>query len=113
MSLQCLPEKVRIELDKKTTLMKVANLTTNAYVIEEMAPVVFDLKKVTVTLKEKPEEYFYGGGVQNGRFSHKNKVIAIENQNSWTDGRSSFTYSFLLVYEWLWNDVVYFQERGI
>ena len=78
--------KVRIELDKKTTLMKVANLATNAYVIEEMVPVAFDPKKVTVTLKEKPEEYFYGGGVQNGRFSHKNKVIAIENQNSWTDG---------------------------
>ena len=28
----------------------------------------------------------YGGGVQNGRFSHKGKVIAIENRNSWTDG---------------------------
>lgn len=78
--------KVRIELDKETTLMKVANLTTNAYVIEEMVPVAFSPQKVTVTLKEKPEEYFYGGGVQNGRFSHKNKVIAIENQNSWTDG---------------------------
>ncbi|MDR2804482.1 MAG: DUF5110 domain-containing protein, partial [Dysgonamonadaceae bacterium] len=35
---------------------------------------------------EHPEEYFYGGGVQNGRFSHKGQAIAIENQNSWTDG---------------------------
>ena len=24
--------------------------------------------------------------MQNGRFSHKGKAIAIENQNSWTDG---------------------------
>ena len=30
--------------------------------------------------------YYYGGGVQNGRFSHAGKQIAIENQNSWTDG---------------------------
>ena len=37
-------------------------------------------------MKENPGEYFYGGGVQNGRFSHKGKAIAIENQNSWTDG---------------------------
>ena len=37
-------------------------------------------------MKENPKEYFYGGGVQNGRFSHKGKAIAIENQNSWTDG---------------------------
>ena len=29
---------------------------------------------------------YYGGGVQNGRFAHAGKSIAIENQNSWTDG---------------------------
>ena len=78
--------RVRIELNKQTGLMKVFNLLTNKCVIEEVAPVAFGPKEVTVTLKENPEEYFYGGGVQNGRFSHKSKVIAIENQNSWTDG---------------------------
>ena len=78
--------RVRIELNKQTGLMKVFNLLTNKCVIEEVAPVAFGPKEVTVTLKENPEEYFYGGGVQNGRFSHKGKVIAIENQNSWTDG---------------------------
>ena len=79
-------EKVRIEFDKQTSLMKVFNLETNTCVIEQVAPVVFSPKEVTVTLKEQPDEYFYGGGVQNGRFSHKGKVTAIENQNSWTDG---------------------------
>ena len=78
--------QVRIELNKQTGLMKVFNPLTGKCVIEEVAPVVFGPKEVTVTLKENPEEYFYGGGVQNGRFSHKGKVIAIENQNSWTDG---------------------------
>ncbi|WP_303014656.1 TIM-barrel domain-containing protein [uncultured Bacteroides sp.] len=78
--------KIRIELDKQTGLMKVFNLKTGACVVEQAAPVEFTPKKVTVTLKEQPDEYFYGGGVQNGRFSHKGKVIAIENQNSWTDG---------------------------
>lgn len=78
--------KVRIEFDKQTSLMKVFNLETNVCVIEQTAPVAFSPKEVTVTLKEQPDEYFYGGGVQNGRFSHKGKVIAIENQNSWTDG---------------------------
>ena len=78
--------QVRIELNKQTGLMKVFNPLTGKCVIEEVAPVVFGPKEVIVTLKENPEEYFYGGGVQNGRFSHKGKVIAIENQNSWTDG---------------------------
>lgn len=79
-------EKVRIELNKETGLMKVFNVETNVCVIEQIAPVVFEPKQVTLALKEQPDEYFYGGGVQNGRFSHKGKVIAIENQNSWTDG---------------------------
>ena len=62
--------KVRVELNKQTGLMKVINLGTNACVIDETAPVVFEPKKVTVTLKEQPDEYFYGGGVQNLSLIH-------------------------------------------
>ena len=51
-----------------------------------LKPVEFGDGKVTLVLKENPQEYFYGGGVQNGRFSHKGKSIAIVNENSWTDG---------------------------
>lgn len=78
--------KINILLDKKTSLFKVIDLTNNTTVLEEVAPKVFEDKKVVLTLKENPQEYFYGGGVQNGRFSHKGKIISIENQNSWTDG---------------------------
>lgn len=77
---------VKIQLDKKTTLLKVINLKTNQVVAETTEPILIEPKQVTLTLKENPGEYFYGGGVQNGRFSHKGKVISIENQNSWTDG---------------------------
>lgn len=78
--------RVKVEMDKKTALMKVTNLQTGAVVMEEIAPVLFEKERVTLRLKEHPQEYFYGGGVQNGRFSHKGKAISIENQNSWTDG---------------------------
>lgn len=78
--------KIKIIVDKQSTLFKIVNLENNTTVIEETAPIRFDKKKVTLTIKENPQEYFYGGGVQNGRFSHKGKAIAIENQNSWTDG---------------------------
>lgn len=78
--------KVQLQLDKNTSLMKVINLKTNAIAFEETAPILFDKEKVSLFLKENLQEYFYGGGVQNGRFSHKGKVISIENQNSWTDG---------------------------
>lgn len=78
--------KIKVVLDKATSLMKVINLATEAVVLEETAPAIFDKDEVTLRLKEAPDEYFYGGGVQNGRFSHKGRTIAIENQNSWTDG---------------------------
>ena len=78
--------KIALHIDKKSTLFKVVNLKTQAVVLEAIQPIVFEKNKVALTLKENAQEYFYGGGVQNGRFSHKGKVIAIENQNSWTDG---------------------------
>ena len=78
--------KVKVQLDKNTSLLKVINLDTQSIVLEESKPILFEKDKVTITLKENPKEYVYGGGVQNGRFSHKGKAIAIENQNSWTDG---------------------------
>ncbi len=78
--------KINIILDKKNTLFKIIDLETKAILVEEVEPILFEKEKVTLSLKENPNEYFYGGGVQNGRFSHKRKNISIENQNSWTDG---------------------------
>lgn len=78
--------KVTILFNKQSSLFKIINTQTNKVVVEETALPVFEEKEVTLTLKENTDEYFYGGGVQNGRFSHKGNVISIENQNSWTDG---------------------------
>ncbi|CAM3733794.1 TIM-barrel domain-containing protein [Sphingobacterium prati] len=73
-------------IDKQTSYFSIINLKTNKVVVESLKPIVFEPKQVTLELKENKDEYFFGGGVQNGRFSHKGKTIAIENQNSWTDG---------------------------
>ncbi|WP_300698900.1 TIM-barrel domain-containing protein [Bacteroides sp.] len=78
--------KIKVQFDKNTALMKIINLEIGATAVEQAEPTLFEKERVTLKLKENPQEYFYGGGVQNGRFSHKGKTIAIENQNSWTDG---------------------------
>jgi alpha-glucosidase (family GH31 glycosyl hydrolase) len=78
--------KIELLLDRQTGLLSAVNKETGKTVFEELQPALFEKDKVTLTLKENPNEYFYGGGVQNGRFSHKGKIISIENQNSWTDG---------------------------
>ncbi|GAB4316398.1 MAG: hypothetical protein Kow00127_07870 [Bacteroidales bacterium] len=38
-------------------------------------------------LTEQPDEYFYGGGMQNGYFSHKGSLIKISKEiQNWDDG---------------------------
>lgn len=78
--------RIEVAVDKATRLMRVSDRESGRTVVEQVSPVEFGDGRVTVVLGEEPQEYFYGGGVQNGRFSHKGKIIAIENQNSWTDG---------------------------
>lgn len=78
--------KVELTLNKQSGLMQIKDLSTGKIVTQSAQPVAISPKKVEWTLKSQPDAYFYGGGVQNGRFSHKGKVIAIENTNNWTDG---------------------------
>ncbi|WP_430810021.1 MULTISPECIES: TIM-barrel domain-containing protein [unclassified Carboxylicivirga] len=77
---------IDLSFDKNTSTFALTNKKTGKVVAKSLAPIVFEKAAVKIQLAEGKDEYFYGGGVQNGRFSHKGKVIAIENQNSWTDG---------------------------
>lgn len=77
---------VQIVFDKSNTLFKVLNKKTNKIIIEEEKPINIGNSRSIISLKENADEYYFGGGIQNGRFSHKGKSISIENQNSWTDG---------------------------
>ena len=40
----------------------------------------------TQKLKRKDDEYFYGGGMQNGYFSHRDSTIKIRIGGGWDDG---------------------------
>ena len=55
-------------------------------VVRLLAPIDFHDGGYDLRLTMKSDEYFYGGGVQNGRFSHRGHRIEIKNTNSWTDG---------------------------
>lgn len=79
-------KETAFEINKETGLFKIYNIKNNQLVTQSLEAIDFTKKKVSLQLKEDSTEYFYGGGVQNGRFSHKGKSIAIENTNNWTDG---------------------------
>lgn len=55
-------------------------------VLQSLTAPIFDKDGAHLTLANHEGEYFYGGGVQNGRFSHRGQIIAIENTNNWVDG---------------------------
>ncbi|MFL9484878.1 TIM-barrel domain-containing protein [Chitinophagaceae bacterium LWZ2-11] len=52
---------------------------------EESKPTVFGARTIQ-SMERHPDEYFYGCGMQNGYFSHRDKDILIEKGGGWDDG---------------------------
>lgn len=77
---------VRVDFAKKGALVSVTDLRRQHTVVSQTEPTLFERGKTTLTLSQQPNEWFYGGSVQNGRFSHRGEKIDIVNTNSWTDG---------------------------
>lgn len=77
---------VRVSFAKSSGLVTITDLRSGKTVLEQSAPVKYGDGVTSIKFAEKPGEYFFGGGVQNGRFSHKGRSINIVNENSWTDG---------------------------
>ncbi|WP_278567556.1 discoidin domain-containing protein [Amedibacillus dolichus] len=80
-----LTKDIKIVFDEKTSMMTVTN-KDNQVILKETAPIQYKEGSTIQTLATDKDEYFYGGGTQNGRFSHKGKKIEIVNSNNWVDG---------------------------
>ncbi|KAI5644608.1 glycosyl hydrolases family 31 domain-containing protein [Phthorimaea operculella] len=78
--------KIHIQFDKTSGKMSVYDKRTNKVVFSEAKPLSYSQGKSTQKLVQYKDEYFFGGGMQNGRFCHKGEVIHIENTNNWIDG---------------------------
>ncbi|WP_430599025.1 TIM-barrel domain-containing protein [Enterococcus sp. DIV1217] len=77
---------LKIMFEKESALMKVLDKKKNQVILEETAPLSFKNDKATQTLKQSSQENYFGGGTQNGRFTHKGTAIQIVNTNNWVDG---------------------------
>ncbi len=73
-----------IVLDKNTAKMSIKNKAGET-IMNESAALTID-KETVQKLDTSDDEYFFGGGTQNGRFTHKGKTINIANESSWVDG---------------------------
>ena len=77
---------VEVKIDRVAETLAVTDLRSNREVLHTTAAPTFQQEGVGLTLACEDNEFFYGGGVQNGRFSHRGQRIAIENTNNWVDG---------------------------
>lgn len=77
---------LQIFFDKIRGTMKVHDKRKDKEVLTETMPLSYIDCESTQFLHQRKEEYFFGGGMQNGRFTHKGNVIRIENTNDWNDG---------------------------
>lgn len=73
-----------VEFDKKRNTMSVKK--DGHVIFEETHPIEITEDKTTQTLVHHKDEYFFGGGTQNGRFTHKGQSINIVNESNWVDG---------------------------
>ena len=73
-----------IVLEKATAKMSIKNASGEVVMSEKEALTIGS--KTVQKLNTNDTEYFFGGGTQNGRFTHKGQSINIKNESSWTDG---------------------------
>jgi alpha-glucosidase len=63
---------------------------------DETTPLSWTDQGTTQTLEQRPQEQFFGGGMQNGRFSHRGETIDIARDYNWNDGGNPNAAPFYL-----------------
>lgn len=62
----------------------------------ETAPLSWSSAGTTQTLAQGSKEQFFGGGMQNGRFSHRDTTIGISRDYNWNEGGNPNAAPFYL-----------------
>ena len=78
-------DKIQLLIDKDLAKMELKKANGET-VWKEKESLKYDGTKTIQTLETEEDEYFFGGGMQNGYFSHKNRKIEIVNKSTWVSG---------------------------
>ena len=77
-------DSCKLIIQKNPVLFALYN-AVNKLIFKETQPLSFGTK-TTQYLSRGNDEYFYGCGMQNGYFSHRDHIIKIEKGGGWDDG---------------------------
>ena len=78
-------DKIQLLINKDLAKMELKDASGKT-VWKEKESLKYDGTETIQTLDTDKDEYFYGGGMQNGYFSHKNRKIEIVNKSTWVSG---------------------------
>ncbi|MCJ0932450.1 discoidin domain-containing protein [Virgibacillus halodenitrificans] len=87
---------VELRIDKETSKMSLYDKNESKLLWEESKPLQYGNNKTVQTLSTEEDEYFYGGGQQNGFYSHDNESINIAVGGGWDAGAASSPVPFYL-----------------
>jgi alpha-glucosidase (family GH31 glycosyl hydrolase) len=77
--------KATLTLTKSPLTLHLAK-ADGTHLWDETAPLSWTDDGTTQTLAQGATEQFFGGGMQNGRFSHRDNQITISRDYNWNDG---------------------------
>ncbi|SEE79444.1 RICIN domain-containing protein [Ruania alba] len=88
-------DQAQLTVTKNPLTMELAD-DDGAVLWSETAPLRWDEGSTTQTLEQGEQEQFFGGGMQNGRFSHRDNQITISRDFNWEDGGNPNAAPFYL-----------------
>ncbi|WP_240617428.1 RICIN domain-containing protein [Nocardioides speluncae] len=77
--------KAQLTVTKKPLTLHLATAGGKA-LWDETAPLSWNADGTAQSLSRADQEQFFGGGMQNGRFSHRDQTIQISRDFNWNDG---------------------------
>ncbi|MBL7829050.1 MAG: DUF4968 domain-containing protein [Saprospiraceae bacterium] len=90
-------EKIALRVFRNPFRLSVWKADGSALIWEENQPISYG-QNARQIIATAPDEYFYGGGMQNGYFAHRDKILRIENDysNNWGIGSIPNPAPFLM-----------------
>ncbi len=106
-------QALRLVIDHKTNLMELRRAGSNELLWRELRPLALGDSTCVQTLDSSPDERFFGGGQQNGRFAFKGELMEISYSGGWEEGDRPSPAPFFMsdrgygVLRNTWSDGVY------
>lgn len=79
-------DKIELCVYKSPLRFELFDRSTGQLIFEEVQPISWEQRYTYQYLSRDEDEYFYGCGMQNGNFSHRDHSVLIEKDYNWNDG---------------------------